>query len=617
MLGRSMKAAVATTFVLGSTLLCSACGRTPLLPPYCHLQVDPTAIDFGAVPPGSLVARKVRVGNDGGATCTLGGIALSDDSSAWFALSAGTPGTVAIPPGNMVELGVSFAPDSATEPFTRTGRLVVTSNARGQAQVTISLTGRVKSTCSLAVAPGAVDFGRVPIGASPTASVTLTNEGIGPCFVTTLAIVPGSDPQFYLAAPLPATAGLTLAPWQSGTAVVGFAAVDRSPPHHREGQLGMASNDEDAPAVEIPLSADIDVGCHLTWSPTQLDFGLAILNTRTSANLTLSNDGTRTCNVSGLAITADSDADFTLADTQLRAFSVAAGGSAAVTVIFTAADSAPPHSKSGTLVFQTGDTENPDGQVPLYGYVSTVCIEASQWVYTVDSGGTFSRFDPSTLKFTDIGTLRCPGQSSDGLNSMAVDQDAIAWVSDHAGNLFKVDTGTAKCEATSFVPNQHGLREFGMGFAFDPSTGEDTLYIAGTSGDTLSAQSTLATIAFPSLEVTPIGLIMAGNPELTGTGDGELWGFTPDRATTTGVSTLLRIDPATGKVLESHQYPSLQSRATGVNWAVKFWGGSFWIFFNDSVYQVSRDDLDVIHTVLSNTGRFIVGAGVSTCAPLQ
>jgi len=81
---------------------------------------------------------------------------------------------------------------------------------------------------------------------------------------------------------------------------------------------------------------------------------------------------------------------------------------------------------------------------------------------------------------------------------------------------------------------------------------------------------------------------------------------------------LVRIDPATGATLESHTYPSLSSSPlSSINWAVKFWGGSFWIFFYDSVYQVSRDDLDVIHTALRNTGRFIVGAGVSTCAPLQ
>jgi hypothetical protein len=62
----------------------------------------------------------------------------------------------------------------------------------------------------------------------------------------------------------------------------------------------------------------------------------------------------------------------------------------------------------------------------------------------------------------------------------------------------------------------------------------------------------------------------------------------------------------------------LTSSSSGdTDWAVKFWGGSFWIFLNGAVYQVSRDRPADIQTVLSNTGRYVVGAGVSTCAPLQ
>ena len=107
----------------------------------------------------------------------------------------------------------------------------------------------------------------------------------------------------------------------------------------------------------------------------------------------------------------------------------------------------------------------------------------------------------------------------------------------------------------------------------------------------------------------------AGNAELTGTGDGQLWGFVPDAASSNGESVLVQIDPATGKTLESYTYPSLVSSGS-VSWAVKFWGGSFWIFFNDSIYQVSRDSPEIIHAALSKTGRNVVGAGVSTCAPL-
>jgi hypothetical protein len=59
---------------------------------------------------------------------------------------------------------------------------------------------------------------------------------------------------------------------------------------------------------------------------------------------------------------------------------------------------------------------------------------------------------------------------------------------------------------------------------------------------------------------------------------------------------------------------------------MKFWGGSFWIFVNNdedgldsigSVYEVPRDTPGTIRTVVAYTGgRHIVGAGVSTCAPI-
>jgi hypothetical protein len=150
-----------------------------------------------------------------------------------------------------------------------------------------------------------------------------------------------------------------------------------------------------------------------------------------------------------------------------------------------------------------------------------------------------------------------------------------------------------------------------MGFVFQPTTGVDTLYLAG-GADNSGTESTLATLSFPSLVVTPVGTISAGSPELTGTGDGALWGFSPPKLNTPAM--LFRIDPASAAIQESYRYPSLPN---ATNWAIKFWGGSFWIFLGSSVYQVSRTQPDSVQTVLLNSGHRIVGAGVSTCAPVQ
>jgi len=106
------------------------------------------------------------------------------------------------------------------------------------------------------------------------------------------------------------------------------------------------------------------------------------------------------------------------------------------------------------------------------------------------------------------------------------------------GNLYRIDTSDASCEATSFVPDQ---APFGMSFLFDSSTGVDTLQV---------------------IQTLPVATVGSG-------------GF-----------------------------------------AMKFWGGSFWIFINDTVFQVPRNT-GVATQVVSDDGYMIVGAGVSDCAPVQ
>jgi hypothetical protein len=77
----------------------------------------------------------------------------------------------------------------------------------------------------------------------------------------------------------------------------------------------------------------------------------------------------------------------------------------------------------------------------------------------------------------------------------------------------------------------------------------------------------------------------------------------------------VRFDPASGKTLESYTYSSMP---TPSSYAMKFWGGSFWLFADSSVYRVRRDSpKDAVYAGAYQRGGGIVGAGVSTCAPLQ
>jgi hypothetical protein len=240
------------------------------------------------------------------------------------------------------------------------------------------------------------------------------------------------------------------------------------------------------------------------------------------------------------------------------------------------------------------------------------CAQGAKLVYVVDESNRFSSFDPKTLQFTDLGSLNCPAIGGATPFSMSVDRSAIAWVLYSNGSVFRVNTQGLACQATSF--SSSAFVNFGMGFVSDAvGSNDETLFIAG--GKTVSSGSnTLATIAFPGLSITTVGTI-TGSPELTGTGDAKLWGFFPN----VSPPIVSQIDKTNGSSLVTYPAPSLQG--TPRAWAFAFWGGHFWIFLERKsdtstvVYDMDASD-GSLTTAIPSTGRTIVGAGVSTCAPV-
>jgi hypothetical protein len=236
------------------------------------------------------------------------------------------------------------------------------------------------------------------------------------------------------------------------------------------------------------------------------------------------------------------------------------------------------------------------------------CSEAAKLVYVVGTGNELYSFAPGSLKFTKIGTLKCA--SIGNPFSMAVDRQGMAWVLYDDAQLFKVDTSNAACAKTSYQPSQlGGFSKFGMGFATnDGMSTDETLYLASYDG------VGIAKLSFPALKVTSVGAYnkLSGPAELTGTGDGKLYGFF-----LTNPVQVAQIDKNSGKILSQAPQASVQ---IGAAWAFAFWGGDFWLFtspngFSSQVdrYQPSKKTTD---TVVQSVGFNIVGAGVSTCAPV-
>jgi hypothetical protein len=248
------------------------------------------------------------------------------------------------------------------------------------------------------------------------------------------------------------------------------------------------------------------------------------------------------------------------------------------------------------------------------GSTSASCSQAAELVYVIDEQGGLHSFDPTTLTFTTIGTLDCPGAGS-SYNSMAVDRDATAWVNDIDGNIFKVSTADASCTATSFVAPP-GFMQMGMGFATDMAGGtSETLYVDGIGGAGL-AKINLATMA-----LTPIaqfsGALTGLDCELTGTGNAELYGFF-----TTMPASVAEINKATAGILSNAPQQGVN---TGTDWAFSAWGGDFYLYTADTTTNPSdttnvtryRPSNNSTTVVKQQIGFRIVGAGVSTCAPTK
>ena len=239
------------------------------------------------------------------------------------------------------------------------------------------------------------------------------------------------------------------------------------------------------------------------------------------------------------------------------------------------------------------------------------CSEASKLVYVVGTGNQLYSFTPPTHHFNEIGEINCVAQGGFGSPfSMAVARDGTAYVLFDDRKLFAIDTSTAACKSTSFVPNQiPGFDLFGMGFATDPGdSSSETLYVASFYGDGLGK------IDLETMKLSFIGPydLLADPAELTGTGDGRLFGF----FLTTPVK-VAEVAPSSAKILSVAPQPSVD---IGGGWAFAFWGGDFWLFTSPNSFTSQVDQYQPstqTTTKVAEVGFKIVGAGVSTCAPVD
>lgn len=241
-------------------------------------------------------------------------------------------------------------------------------------------------------------------------------------------------------------------------------------------------------------------------------------------------------------------------------------------------------------------------------------------IYVVDDASRLWSFDPSKLPddpFHEVGTLDCP--SSTTPFSMAIDRTGIAWVVYSDGDVYRASIIDATCapEPVSGFTDDGVDILFGMGFVAErPGSATERLFIATDDDARELAWLDTAKRPAPWMEVGTIKGRQSSHPELTGTADARLYGYFPEH----GAGFVQEIDRKTA-ALRGKRF-SLGGDLTGtINaWAFAFWGGAFYMFTTiDANSTVRRIDRKTGKTavVLEHLDQRIVGAGVSTCAPLM
>jgi hypothetical protein len=257
------------------------------------------------------------------------------------------------------------------------------------------------------------------------------------------------------------------------------------------------------------------------------------------------------------------------------------------------------------------------------------CSEAAKLIYVLSTANDLYSFDPLQKAFKKIGPLGC--KTTMQPNSMAVDRDAVAYVNyvasdpnsgaDTAGAVYKVSTVDASCQPTSIQLGKGWFR-LGMGFSTDATGGTaEQLFVTGT-GDASNSPG-LGRIDLTTGSVVDVGpftgSLQGKNAELTGTGDARLFGFF-----TTSPVEVAEINKNSGTVIMTKKLPAVEIPSA---WAFSFWGGDFYLYTapdqsthpgrttNVSRYRPSDGTTDAAY--LTNIGFTIVGAGVSTCAPVE
>jgi streptogramin lyase len=242
---------------------------------------------------------------------------------------------------------------------------------------------------------------------------------------------------------------------------------------------------------------------------------------------------------------------------------------------------------------------------------------ASRLVYAIGARNTLYGFDPRAASFYTIHDLVCPDAGGPPV-SMAVDRNGRAYLDAQDGTLFRVDTTTGECIATSFDAGATGFVSFYGAFTTAEGDGGEALFGSWSSATAPRWTSVLGSIDTSALRWKTIGDYSPGTNSgptdhvlaLTGTGDGLLFALVQSETSVV----VARLDPATATVLARDPLFGVSPEPG----AFVAWGGEFYLFgaCGGDICRVDPRTMTIVRFPVP-LGDTIALAAVSTCAPFD
>ncbi len=274
---------------------------------------SPSSLNFGNQGVGTTSSPQVTtLTNSGAGVLTITSIGITGSNSGDFAQTNNCPSSVQ--PNGSCQISVTFTP---TGTGTRNAAVSVADNAPGSPQ-TVPLSG-VGMPPGVTFSPTSLNFPvQVVSTTSPAQPVTLTNTGTGVLKINRISVTG----EFSQANNCPRS----LNPGAYCTINVRFRPTDKGV---ENGSVNVKDNAPGSPQ-QVPLTG---TGTYVRLVPTKLNFGTQPVGTRSAARqITLTNRGNETLNITKISITGADAGDF--AETNTCGHQIAPGASCFLKVRF-------------------------------------------------------------------------------------------------------------------------------------------------------------------------------------------------------------------------------------------------------------------------------------------